>query len=126
MTLTTTGLFPGPVIDGRPTWFCRYADVPDGHEWRSTADEPVWFDIGSSTTVSSGRWVLTRERLQGPQPDDVLVIRQPDADHSGVRLTFAEFDHDVAVALAAHPVAQDRMGPLAVDLWRVLERHSTP
>ncbi|HMJ78100.1 MAG TPA: hypothetical protein VK507_19120 [Iamia sp.] len=104
-------LFPGPEVDGRPTWFCQVADVPAGYQWR-TADAYGW------TTGSDGRsaaqWAQARRRL--PVPGDQVWLS---VDAKLFPVTFAELSETI---VGAGP----KESAIALAVWQLLTDGEVP
>jgi hypothetical protein len=120
-------LFPGPEVDGRPTWFCRLIDTPHAHEWRrQDLDDEGWTDIGSSTRVQNRAWVQVRRRP--PVPGDRVYVERPDRD--SVPVSFAEVCEAVVGAMPRREIVPgaDFAEPehsVAVAVWRLLTEGTT-
>ena len=110
----------GPEVDGRSTWFCRFADVPEGYEWRPTADSPTWIDGDSSTSVGAHRFVQIREHQPGPSAGDALLVGRLGLS-AGNRFEFGQI-RDAAFQAAPPGMSAADAYAMAEALWRALER----
>lgn len=68
----TPTMFPGPDVDGRPTWLCRVDDVPIGYEFRHR-DTDTWLSRHGDWPPRDGeRWVQVRR--VPPAPGDRIGV----------------------------------------------------
>lgn len=109
----TPTMFPGPDVDGRPTWLCAWEAVPAGYEYRHQ-ENAAWQDIAAKRPLLSGderRWVQVRR--VPPAPGDrigvVLIDSLGDALTQPEPITFAE--------LCEVLIDHEPPGPGAVPPW---------
>lgn len=107
----TPTMFPGPDVDGRPTWLCRVDDIPIGYEFRHR-DTDNWLSRHGDWPSRDGeRWVQVRR--VPPAPGDrigvVLIDSLGDALTQPEPITFAE--------LCEVLIDHEPTGPGAVPPW---------
>jgi len=124
-------LFPGPEVEGQPTWLARLEDLPSTYEFRYTATQS-WKN-GPAVSGDESRWVQMRRRL--PVPGDSVDLIVP-GDYSTMDdvqtrpVSFAEVVETVVYAMS--PPAQ-RTGDssttmdvfVATAVWRLLTEGTT-
>jgi len=121
-------LFPGPEVDGQPTWLARLEDLPATYEFRYTATQS-WKN-GPAVSGDESRWVQMRRRLPVPG-DQVWVCLSTGRDtQSGRWVTFAEVCEAVTYAFPGlrgltDPDPSEPEGSVAVAVWRLLTEGTT-
>lgn len=64
MSDTADDLYPGPLVDGRATFFCLGRHIPSGWERRFSVDRTDWLTTLNTGPATGHVWYQVREPLE--------------------------------------------------------------